>query len=78
MANKKAKRTAEAAARKEVSGRRIAWLDLNGLTIRSFAEVTNNDFGTAYKWIEKGRTPRRKYLDGILQCFPDFPLLRTK
>ena len=62
------------ADRLDVSIRRYKWLSSNGLDLRRFAEQTKNDFGTAYKWFEFGRTPRRKYLEPVLVVFPDWPL----
>lgn len=55
--------------------RRQAWLRRNNLTVRKFAEAVGQDFGTAYKWFQSGRTPRRLYLDAVLAVFPDWPRL---
>ena len=54
--------------------KRKKWLADKGLSIRQFAESTGNDYGTAFKWFDEARNPRRKYLDAVLVIYPDFPL----
>ena len=54
--------------------KRKKWLADKGLSIRQFAEFTGNDYGTAFKWFDEARNPRRKYLDAVLGIYPDFPL----
>ena len=59
---------------KNLIDERKKWLDRKGISIRQFAESTGNDYGTAFKWFDEARSPRRKYLDAVLGIYPDFPL----
>lgn len=57
----------------KMARRRRSWLRSKKLSMKEFGESTGNDYGTAYLWFREGRTPRRKYLDGVLSVHPDFP-----
>jgi hypothetical protein len=60
--------------KKGIVALRAEWLTRSKLDIRRFADATGNDYGTAHAWFRTGRVPRRKYLDGILATFPDWPV----
>ena len=59
--------------RAQVRKARAQFLKDEGITRREFAENTAQDLGTAHRWFNSNRTPRRLYLGMILDVYPRWP-----
>jgi hypothetical protein len=59
--------------KKSIKSQRAEWLKKNNLTLREFARETDRYFTTVYAWFTTNRTPRKPYLDAVLDVYPDWP-----